>query len=220
MMGFYIIYFLLIVTMQTKDLAQQLKISPQMCNRLIKRGMPTDSLEAAIQWRAKNLDVTQTKSWRVDGNTGVKTGISKPKQTTKNQPVDHLQLDDNDTGFYEAQLSLTPEEVDALHDDWLDFEKHSVNTVYKNAKALKERSLALMAVSDYKKMRKSLVEKSEVERFITIRGQQIGELLTELARKVAPVIAGKSSIAEIESILSGEIRAMLIAAADLPPIER
>ncbi len=43
-----------------------------MCNRLKKRGMPCDSLQNAIEWRKRNLDLTQTKSWRIDGNQGVK----------------------------------------------------------------------------------------------------------------------------------------------------
>lgn len=58
--------------MRTSDLAKELGISVQMCNRLKKRGMPCDSLQSAIEWRKRNLDITQTKSWRIDGNQGVK----------------------------------------------------------------------------------------------------------------------------------------------------
>ncbi|MER0216066.1 MAG: hypothetical protein DU481_07695 [Nitrosomonas sp.] len=58
--------------MKTSELAEKLGISPQMCNRLKKRGMPCDSLQSAIEWRKRNLDLTQTKSWRIDGNQGVK----------------------------------------------------------------------------------------------------------------------------------------------------
>ena len=59
-------------TIKTKELADLLGISQQMCNRLKKRGMPCDSLQNAIEWRKRNLDLTQTKSWRIDGNQGVK----------------------------------------------------------------------------------------------------------------------------------------------------
>lgn len=58
--------------MKTSDLAEELGISLQMCNRLKKRGMPGDSLQSAIEWRKRNLDITQTKSWRIDGNQGIK----------------------------------------------------------------------------------------------------------------------------------------------------
>lgn len=58
--------------MKISDLAQNLKISRQMAYRHAARGMPCDSLESAIQWRRRNLDITQTKTWRIDGNLGVK----------------------------------------------------------------------------------------------------------------------------------------------------
>ena len=58
--------------MKISDLALNLKISRQMVYRLKARGMPCGSLESAIQWRRRNLDVIQTKSWRIDGNLGVK----------------------------------------------------------------------------------------------------------------------------------------------------
>ena len=43
-----------------------------MIYKLEKRGMPTESIEAAKEWRRRNLDATQTKGWRIDGNPGVK----------------------------------------------------------------------------------------------------------------------------------------------------
>src|SRR5688500_18690759 len=66
--------------MQPKELAKQLGISHQFCNRLKKRGMPTASLEAALQWRERYLDITQTKKWRIDGNSGKKTGIDAKEE--------------------------------------------------------------------------------------------------------------------------------------------
>jgi len=62
------------------DLAQRLGISRQMAYKLKARGMPCDSLESAIEWRRRNLDITQTKQWRIDGNKGIK---SKPVQVNK-----------------------------------------------------------------------------------------------------------------------------------------
>lgn len=67
--------------MTVTELAKQLGISRQMCNRLKNRGMPTDTLESAIKWRRQNLDVTQTKSWRIDGNSGSKPVSNKTSAT-------------------------------------------------------------------------------------------------------------------------------------------
>jgi len=69
--------------MQIKELSQLLGISRQMIFRLRKRGMPCDSLESAIEWRRQNLDVTQTKNWRIDGNSGVKCKPVQVNATTK-----------------------------------------------------------------------------------------------------------------------------------------
>jgi hypothetical protein len=56
--------------MKLKDLAYALKISPSMASRLVKKGMPDHSIEAAEKWRTKNLDPVRTKRFRADGNQG------------------------------------------------------------------------------------------------------------------------------------------------------
>ena len=72
--------------METKQIAPLLGISIQMVNKLKRRGMPTDSLESAIEWRRQNLDVTQTRSWRIDGNSGRKRTIVK-KESSDNELI-------------------------------------------------------------------------------------------------------------------------------------
>ncbi|GJL72969.1 MAG: hypothetical protein NMNS01_21680 [Nitrosomonas sp.] len=54
------------------QLAQELGISRVMLYKCIHKGCPTDSVEAAKQWRRNNLDIMQTKEWRIDRNPGVK----------------------------------------------------------------------------------------------------------------------------------------------------
>ncbi len=58
--------------MQTKELAKQLGISHQMANRYKAKGMPTDSLAAAIAWRKRNIHPFQSKTGRIGGNSGKK----------------------------------------------------------------------------------------------------------------------------------------------------
>jgi hypothetical protein len=57
--------------MTGKDLARVLGLSCGMVSKLRKRGMPTDSVEAAMNWRRQNLEPTRTKSGRLDGNPGM-----------------------------------------------------------------------------------------------------------------------------------------------------
>ena len=60
--------------MKTVEIAEQLGISRQMVNKLRKRGMPVDSLAAAIEWRKRNLNPITTKEGRLGGNTGFESG--------------------------------------------------------------------------------------------------------------------------------------------------
>ena len=48
------------------QLGELLGISKQAVGKAVKAGMPVDSFEAAEAWRSANLDVSRTKSARVD----------------------------------------------------------------------------------------------------------------------------------------------------------
>ncbi|MCP5251107.1 MAG: hypothetical protein H6939_05195 [Burkholderiales bacterium] len=85
--------------MNKSKLARGLDISRTMLYKLEARGMPTDSLEAAIEWRRQNLDVTQTKQWRIDGNKGVNRELAKV-----NNPDDLEALHDVDVDYELKQL--------------------------------------------------------------------------------------------------------------------
>ncbi len=51
--------------MNKTELAGALGISRQMIYKLIKQGMPVDSVESAKQWRKKALNPYKTKEYRV-----------------------------------------------------------------------------------------------------------------------------------------------------------
>ena len=53
------------VDMNKTELARALGISRQMVHKLIKQGMPVDSVELAQQWRKMNLNPYRTKQYRV-----------------------------------------------------------------------------------------------------------------------------------------------------------
>jgi hypothetical protein len=50
--------------MTGQELAKALGISGAMVSRLLRRGMPSDSVEAAERWRKKKLEWTRTKTVR------------------------------------------------------------------------------------------------------------------------------------------------------------
>lgn len=177
--------------MKTSILAEKLGISQQMCNRLKKRGMPSDSLHSAIEWRKRNLDVTQTKSWRVDRNQGM-----KPETCT---------LEELHAAVSNTQLNLDGNDADEL---------------YKNARALREKAAALQAAAEHQKFIDELVERADVDKIVFERARQFRDSLMNLARRLAPELAGNTDISAIESILTNEHRQILIEFSKLPVIER
>lgn len=184
--------------MKTSELATQLGISNQMCNRLKRRGMPSDSLQNAIEWRKRNLDTTQIKSWRIDGNRGMKPVPNKTTGDTRS--LEKLQAAVNNS----KQPDLETTDADEL---------------YKNARALKEKALALQAAAEYEKFISSLVEKAEVEKLIFDRGRQFRDGMMACSRRLAPDIFGETDISAIESRLNHEFRQLLEQFARLPVID-
>jgi hypothetical protein len=50
--------------MNKTELAKSLGISRQMLYKLLNQGKPGDDLQAAIDWREKNLNYYRTKEYR------------------------------------------------------------------------------------------------------------------------------------------------------------
>jgi len=182
--------------METKELAKQLGISHQMANRYKMKGMPTDSLESAIAWRKSNVDPFRSKSGRISGNTGVRRGT---RTATDTHAIDDLKKDVND-----CQLDLESTNADEL---------------YLNARALKEKAVALQAAAEYSKFIGELVARDHVEKIVFERARQFRDGLLTCSRRIAPEISGKDDVKQIEDILYKEFRLLLEGFAKLPVIE-
>ncbi len=182
--------------MQTKKLAKLLGISHQLCNRHKKRGMPCDSLEAATEWRTNNLTFGRTKSSRVDSNPG--------KHTNETQVINEKPIED-----FKQEVNATQ----------LDLETKNPDILYKNARALRTKAEALQTTAEYEKFIDSLVPLADVEMLISVRAEQFLDCMTKCAHRIAPELASKTDISEVENLLSREHRALLESFANLPPIE-
>ena len=68
--------------MKKTELARALGISRQMVYKLIKQGMPADSVESSKQWRKMNLNPYRTKQYRV----GLLEARIKVRNERFNQP--------------------------------------------------------------------------------------------------------------------------------------
>lgn len=187
--------------MTITELAKQIGISRELLHRHINRGCPTDSLGSALAWREKNLDLTQTKTGRITGNTGGK----------KSKPASQV----NDAVVSSDMAEL----IHKVADTQLDLETTDADELFKNSRALKEKSAALQAEAERQKFIGELVQKSDVEKIIFERGRQFRDGLMTLSRRLTPELAGNIGIAEIEALLTKEHRAILVEFSKLPVIE-
>jgi len=186
------------------ELAKQIGISRELLHRHMKRGCPTDSLESALLWRTKNLDITQTKAGRILGNHG--GAGSKPA----NSQVNDSQTVSSDMAELLHQVNNTQ----------LDLETTDADELFRNSRALKEKSAALQAAAEYDKFLGELVLKSDIEKIIFERGRQFRDGLFNLSRRVSPELAGLNDISKVEALLTKEHRLILEAFSKLPVIER
>lgn len=94
-----------------------------------------------------------------------------------------------------------------------------VHGSFQKARAIKEKYLAMMARLEFEKEEGLLIEKSYVEKVIFERGRQFRDGVITASRRIAPKIAGKESVKEIEELINAEMRQMLHDFAKLPLIE-
>lgn len=102
----------------------------------------------------------------------------------------------------------------------LNLDGSDADELYKNSRALKEKSLALQAAAEHQKFIGELVLKADVERIIFERGRQFRDGLLSLSRRLAPELIGNNDISTVESQLNREFRQLLENFARLPVIER
>ena len=86
-----------------------------------------------------------------------------------------------------------------VHATQLDLETKDAGTLYKNSRALRMKAEALQA-AEYEKFMDSLVRLADVEWIISVRTNQFRDGMEKCVHRIAPEIAGKTNIAEVESL--------------------
>lgn len=172
--------------MTGKELAEGLGISQAMVSRLIKRGMPDDSIDRARRWRNRNMQRGRMKGVRLD---------TRPVPDLKAGPTPGT-----------ASVDPAPElfdQEDNRDDDEREFDD------YREARNRREHFQAEMARLAYLKEVKELMLASEVIETITLMATQLRVHLEELPAQLAPMLAPLSSEHDIQSVLSAHIEGAL-----------
>ncbi|WP_299078944.1 hypothetical protein [uncultured Paraglaciecola sp.] len=106
-----------------------------------------------------------------------------------------------------------------VNDTQLDLATKDADTLFKNSRALREKAVALQASADYDKSMSLLVSRELVEKIMFERARACRDTLITSARRMSPVIVGKTDISEVESLLNDEYRMILDNFARMPIIE-
>lgn len=100
----------------------------------------------------------------------------------------------------------------------LDLETTNADELFKNSRALKEKSAALQAAAEYEVYMGELSPKKELETLIFERARQFRDGMMASKKKLAPNLSGLTNIKEIEMLLDNEFRLLLDKFSDLPEV--
>lgn len=186
--------------MKQVELAARLGISDRQVRNLAKAGMPTHSEEAARAWRTRHLDATQRRETRIDGNPGPAPWTAE-RQGESAPP----QMDFGFPGRARVQTSA-PSDDDSLQ---IDLETTDADELFRSARAIKEKNLALQAKAEYEEFIAQLVKREDVERGVSAIMRQMRDGLINVSRRLAPELAALTDATECEQAIDREHRALL-----------
>jgi len=169
--------------MNQKDLAEALGISQAAVSKLVKRGMPSDTVERASRWRRRHLQTGRMKGVRRDTQT------SSPAAPA----------------IIAAQQPTTPEDLDPFDQDEDDGDEVQR---YRDARDKKEHYQAEMARLAYEKETGALLRTEDVLSVVTAAATSLRASLEALPLQLAHELVGRSE-SRIQAELASEIERVL-----------
>lgn len=170
--------------MQQKELADALGISPTMVSKLVKRGMPATSLEAAQRWRRRHLEPARMKNARMNAGLSAFAAGLLPSPTDEEDP-------DAEPNAAEAD-----------------------SAEYRAARAQRERTMADRAQLELQRLRGTLVDVAEVSRVGFTFFRMLRDNMEAVPLRIGAQLAAMTDQQQVETLLGDELRALLKAAAD------
>lgn len=103
---------------------------------------------------------------------------------------------------------------DEVNDDQLSLEGNNADTLFKNARALREKATALQAAAEHEKFIGSLVSKEAARKFYGGVLMSIADNVDTLAISLAPVVLSLDNIPDCSSEIKKAIHCVLNRVAD------
>lgn len=173
--------------MLKKDLALGLGVSAAMVTKLSKRGMPTDSVEHAQQWREKNLEPSRLKSNKGGDATPARPSLAGDPVEVRNPampPAHAAQFDGGEFG-------------DVLDGDLL-FQK-----------TRETRARADRLELDLAEQKKTLTSTALTRQANITAWRFLRDMLQSFGRQVTPKIAHLTDPHEIQLIIDADMRGLI-----------
>jgi hypothetical protein len=181
--------------MQRQELAEQLDVSASLVSRYAKRGMPTDSVERAKRWIARN----------------VRARVAE--RSTPAAPNGH---DPEAAETVSEQLPIEPPEANDEREGASDTPEGTVagDPKYQTSRADREEASArrewLRLLEDEGK----LIRIDQIQAELAARLAPVREAFMQLPARIAPLVAAENDAAKIQNQLETEIHAILARLAD------
>lgn len=185
------------MTISRKELAAGLGISEAMVSRLVRqRGMPDDSIDRAMRWRRRNLQVGRLK--------GVRRGTEKTPALCAPPAVPA-------PGAYDAFAPASSLDESDLFDQ--DPDEVPVRR-FKEARDRKEHYQAELARLEFEKQCGTLMDAAEVRAVIADAATMLRTQLELLPGKLAHRVFSEPDEAAAEAAMADEIQAALTSLAE------
>ena len=173
--------------MLKKDLALGLGVSAAMVTKLSKRGMPTDSVEHAKQWREKNLEPSRLKSNKGGEAIPARSGMAGDQVKACHQTMPINQAIPGDGGEF----------GDVLEGDLL-FQK-----------TRETRARADRLELDLAEQKKTLTSTALTRQANITAWRFLRDMLQSFGRQVTPKIAHLTDKHEIQLIIDADMRSLI-----------
>lgn len=177
--------------MTGKELSEGLGISQAMVSRLLKAGMPSDSLERAKRWRNRTMQRGRMKGVRLD--TRVQHQPTKAAQQPPPMVPQQPSADDGDL-FDDPDIETDPDV--ALQS-------------YRDARSRKEHFQAELARLAFQKEAGELMLANEVRAMVATAGTELRTTLEALSYRLAVQIPGIQTEDEAQALVASHVETTL-----------
>ena len=171
--------------MTLQQLGDALGMSKQAASKHVKRGMPTESTEAARDWYKRNKNPAQRKRQPDTPAVDVVDALAWPEPEAEHKARRSSQ-----------RAALAP--IRVANDE-----------SFEQARTRKEIAIADQAEMDADKQRGILIEIDKVRAEYARQIKPIAEGLLNIPARLAPVLHAANSLGEVQTLLDTEIRVVL-----------